>query len=529
MANLANTFPYAGPHVERQRPENEGTYEVRRREATDDDGAALNFPHILAERQIPSKESGAGGPTAKSAPVPDQEQAPGAADASVTDSRNPETVAESQSAKWSATPAVSGLVSGTESAPSLPSAGVDNALPAVLAQGLAVRRQMAVNMDSVGATTNADAKPMAPGTAGLAQAGQTSPVKTASGQTPAIQHPVAQTLSGPATTAQPHTETMPAANEPVAPATPNAEGPAAAITLQATAKGRQSYTPTPVVSESQIVADSLKSEAKIHDPGHKSAADPSPVAATGEAITPAPDTATGQGAEGENRDAPLPDQAAATEGAAVQTKDIQVSATESSEQAVAAEAAETALAAADPVSATRPSGSGGPASATQAAIGNAVARDIRAQVVRHVTNHVRDITGQEKVVIKLNPESLGQIELNFESREDRLSVVISASSPEAEVALRENLKDLTDRIVERSARFSHVDVRVEVKEGADSRSDNKQDQKQDGRQDQRRENGEQDRDQNPDQQHGRQAQQARQAWETAMSWQLADDAVNEEG
>ncbi len=127
-----------------------------------------------------------------------------------------------------------------------------------------------------------------------------------------------------------------------------------------------------------------------------------------------------------------------------------------------------------------------------------------AQVRRHVAAQIAraldGVQGAQKLTIRLNPESLGQVDVHFRAEDDRLTVVLQASGVEAEQAIRENLKDLTDRIVDRSSRFQHVDVRVEVRDGGgDGKSDARQDQRQDGRGDRQ---ADRDHEQGGQDQHG---------------------------
>ncbi|MCB1183752.1 flagellar hook-length control protein FliK, partial [bacterium] len=158
------------------------------------------------------------------------------------------------------------------------------------------------------------------------------------------------------------------------------------------------------------------------------------------------------------------------------------------------------------------------------------AADIRHQVARFTATRLEDLTGGEKVVLKLDPGHLGRVELTFDARDDRLAVTIVASSTEAEAALRENTRDLTDRIVERSARFSHVDVRVEGRESTDTRQDARQEQRQDDRSDGRRDQGQKDGER--DGHHERQERSGherrmRENWESVMNWELAGPAGEE--
>jgi len=114
------------------------------------------------------------------------------------------------------------------------------------------------------------------------------------------------------------------------------------------------------------------------------------------------------------------------------------------------------------------------------------ARQVRAQVISQVGFRVPNVTGQERLTVNLNPESLGQVEVTFEPKGDRLLVSIVASNAAAAVALQDDVQDLTDRIAERSGRFNQVEIKIEVKDGADARSDNKENDKNEERQGQKR-------------------------------------------
>ena len=92
------------------------------------------------------------------------------------------------------------------------------------------------------------------------------------------------------------------------------------------------------------------------------------------------------------------------------------------------------------------------------------------------------------MTLLLNPEHLGQVEIQFTGRDDQLSVVIQASGKEAEQALRDGVKELADGIVERTGRWQQVDIRIENK-GADAR---RQDRGGDARRDGENESGRRD-------------------------------------
>jgi flagellar hook-length control protein FliK len=71
----------------------------------------------------------------------------------------------------------------------------------------------------------------------------------------------------------------------------------------------------------------------------------------------------------------------------------------------------------------------------------------------------------QQVTLKLNPESLGQVDLHFSAKGDHLTVTMTATSAAAEAALREGVDDLTESIMRRGERFQTVEIRVEQREG----------------------------------------------------------------
>ncbi|MFT5234428.1 MAG: hypothetical protein ACI9UK_000146 [Candidatus Krumholzibacteriia bacterium] len=153
-----------------------------------------------------------------------------------------------------------------------------------------------------------------------------------------------------------------------------------------------------------------------------------------------------------------------------------------------------------------------------------VGRQIRAQVTHHVTSRVPNVMTQEKLTINLNPEKLGQVEVTFLPKGDRLMVMILATDRVAEAALINDVNELTDRIIERSGRFNQVEIKVELKDGAESRHDSKQNDKNDERQGQKR--GQQERKDSPNSQDGfvnAESLETRQAWQSALDWQLNEE------
>ncbi|RKZ11488.1 hypothetical protein DRQ50_13515 [bacterium] len=102
----------------------------------------------------------------------------------------------------------------------------------------------------------------------------------------------------------------------------------------------------------------------------------------------------------------------------------------------------------------------------------AAAPRVTSQVLRAVTPAL--LGGDEQVTLRLNPESLGKVEIRFQPAGNSLAVTITASGTEAERMLREGARELADTIALRSARFQNVDVKVETREQQD-RQDNRQD------------------------------------------------------
>ena len=104
---------------------------------------------------------------------------------------------------------------------------------------------------------------------------------------------------------------------------------------------------------------------------------------------------------------------------------------------------------------------------------------IREQVVQQIATSSVSSHGTQKMTLLLNPEHLGQVEIQIQGTNDKLSVVITASGAEAEQTLREGLKELADGIVERSGRWQQVDIKVEQKETDNRRQERSADDHQD--------------------------------------------------
>lgn len=75
--------------------------------------------------------------------------------------------------------------------------------------------------------------------------------------------------------------------------------------------------------------------------------------------------------------------------------------------------------------------------------------------------------GVQTLTVNLEPDHLGPVEVRLLAKGDHLSVRLLAANPEAESALRENLKDLTDAIQVRTGRYQQMEVKVALRESHD--------------------------------------------------------------
>jgi flagellar hook-length control protein FliK len=112
---------------------------------------------------------------------------------------------------------------------------------------------------------------------------------------------------------------------------------------------------------------------------------------------------------------------------------------------------------------------------------------LKTRFASEIATHYTQRGGLQTLTVKLNPEHLGRLDIQLQARDSHLEVRFLAANREAEAALRENVKELTDTIQKQSGRFQQVEVRVEVKpnenlanrsrdgESGHSRSDDSQD------------------------------------------------------
>ena len=88
--------------------------------------------------------------------------------------------------------------------------------------------------------------------------------------------------------------------------------------------------------------------------------------------------------------------------------------------------------------------------------------------------------GSQQLTLRLNPEALGEVDLNFTAKGDHLTVTLTASGGAAEAALREGVDDLTRSILQRGDRFQTVEIRIEQREPTNGRQDLRQDDRREG-------------------------------------------------
>ena len=93
--------------------------------------------------------------------------------------------------------------------------------------------------------------------------------------------------------------------------------------------------------------------------------------------------------------------------------------------------------------------------------------DFRSRLAGDIAAGFSNRNGVQTLVLKLDSDHLGQVDVRMQAKDDHLSVRILAADRESEAALRGNIKELSEAILKRTGRFQHVEVRVELKGGED--------------------------------------------------------------
>jgi flagellar hook-length control protein FliK len=101
------------------------------------------------------------------------------------------------------------------------------------------------------------------------------------------------------------------------------------------------------------------------------------------------------------------------------------------------------------------------------AMTDGVSADFRARLAGDIAAGFSNRNGIQTLVLKLDSDNLGQVDVRMQAKADHLSVRLLAADRESEAALRGNIKELSEAIQKRTGRFQHVEVRVELKGGED--------------------------------------------------------------
>ena len=89
--------------------------------------------------------------------------------------------------------------------------------------------------------------------------------------------------------------------------------------------------------------------------------------------------------------------------------------------------------------------------------------DARARLAGQISSNFTNRNGMQTLTLQLEPDHLGKVEVHLVARGDRLSIRLLADNREAETALRQNLRELTDAIQQKTGKYQQVEVRVELK------------------------------------------------------------------
>jgi hypothetical protein len=92
----------------------------------------------------------------------------------------------------------------------------------------------------------------------------------------------------------------------------------------------------------------------------------------------------------------------------------------------------------------------------------ALGNTIRAQLLAEVAAQSAGATGHEKILLQLEPEHLGKVQVQLQANGSRLEIIVQAQNAETEHALAEGAHELMEAIVGRGeGRWQQVEVRFE--------------------------------------------------------------------
>ncbi|MCK9997088.1 MAG: flagellar hook-length control protein FliK [Candidatus Krumholzibacteria bacterium] len=94
--------------------------------------------------------------------------------------------------------------------------------------------------------------------------------------------------------------------------------------------------------------------------------------------------------------------------------------------------------------------------------------DFRARLAGDIAAGFSNRNGIQNLVLKLDSDHLGQVDVRLQAKGDHLSVRLMAADRESEAALRGNIKELSEAIQKRTGRFQHIEVRVDLKDNQET-------------------------------------------------------------
>ncbi len=99
---------------------------------------------------------------------------------------------------------------------------------------------------------------------------------------------------------------------------------------------------------------------------------------------------------------------------------------------------------------------------------NGLPAEFQARLAGDIAAGFSNRNGIQTLVLKLDSDHLGQVDVRLQAKGDHLSVRLLAANRESEAALRGNIKELSEAIQKRTGRFQQVEVRVDLKSSEES-------------------------------------------------------------
>jgi flagellar hook-length control protein FliK len=86
------------------------------------------------------------------------------------------------------------------------------------------------------------------------------------------------------------------------------------------------------------------------------------------------------------------------------------------------------------------------------------------QLLAQVVPKGAEVVGRQELTLQLDPPHLGKVEVQLQAENKQLVITLKAETAEAETALRARSHELVEGIIQRSDRWSDVQVRLERQE-----------------------------------------------------------------